>query len=248
MRLALSLEPFGRALALPEVEKLLTPELWPSKVILSVGMNPDKEVIGGTLRGERFKRWVGAVILFPINVVRRFVLRAPMRNFLVSRLLVIVNSIGTGIGAREFKSANIAVRDGLGDEYGFFRVTRLDMEKHLASLSILREVEARRGNFEYLWDDKILDKRIAVSYLWPKIAAQLPALRDAYRGTALESMVSDVKKLQKVCLTVEERARALSGVAEMLHSAYYSDDKIVRCIAQFLESGRIGEGAEASSR
>jgi hypothetical protein len=238
--LALSVEPLLRAIVAPEVEKLITPELWPVKPALKVGMSSDQEMMKKLMRMGAARQYAAAVLFYPVNWVRRYILKKPTRSYLMSKLLIIANSIGTGVAANEFERAEIVVRKDLVDEQGFFRVVQMDLERELASRPLLRETKSSLGNFEYLWNEQALDERLAYSYLWPKIEAQLPALQDVYRGTALAALVMDTRRLQRMCVTLDERIRALAGAVEVLHSAYYSHDKVVKDIARFLEHGRVG--------
>lgn len=99
--------------------------------------------------------------------------------------------------------------------------------------------ETRGDNvpFSFLWDSKALADKEGESVLWERVRKSLPKAGGWHGAFEAGGEANGNDRLLRGCLILQEHIKGIAGAIELTHSAYYSNDDVIRGIASFLVSG-----------
>ena len=93
--------------------------------------------------------------------------------------------------------------------------------------------------FSFLWDSAKLADMERSSILWKRVRGSLGQVDSRFGKFDASGRASEEARLLRGCLILQERIKGIVGAIELTHSAYYSNDDVIRGIASFLVSGKV---------
>lgn len=231
--LTLSAEPLILAELAPRLTRPLTPRLsWALPADATgdhsgiIPLSPQhllKQAV--TLAGQ----WIyNATIGFALRLLG-WIATFVAHQFLLRTLLRSIKSGGFGIPEREFNDARVTVVP-IPSLDAFFRQQMWDATRALVEEAPVRPTTAdRHAQWGFLWDEELLGAEVRSSPTWKRVSAALPHLKRE-RGAHFEDEVA----LQRVTVALEERLREASGLVPLNHSGYYSNQKVIGKLSEWI--------------
>ena len=233
--LVLSAQPLASAFILPSMREVVRPRWWRWLTPVAVGTRKEPpEQLARLLKGTLLV--VLNVLLLPWTLVR-WLLARPAGAWLAGRTRTALGSVALGVPAWEMEDARIEVRSRLDSVPGLLSSVSWAIERQLAAAEPPRQVREPSRLYPFLWDDTRLDERLAESAVWRRVERELQVVLRRLGRLEEEDRQARIRRLQRICLTLEERGREVIGSIELLHSAYYARPDFVRAIARFLATG-----------
>jgi hypothetical protein len=202
--------------------------------------------LGLEFRPHRLALRIATTIVRVIWATTLFASRPIVRlweRYLATKLLQLLSSLAFGFPPREFAGGLIIAKNSL-QLPKYFKAESVDVTDILLASSpptINAAVQTRDRRYAFLWDDVERRTRLSNSWLWHRVSmfdtelvrryARLPQLE--YSGIR--------QRLEVTCLMAEQRIREVAGTVELSHSSYYSNEKIIKIIANFIASGKSPE-------
>ena len=164
-----------------------------------------------------------------------FPLRVLAERELILQLVRVVASPAMGISAREFSSALITAQQSIGYPK-FFEEKVWDASEELLTspLRTLDPMESATFRYSFLWQREEFIKREEQSWLWKQLKSSVPDIERRYRYFLAADGINIRKRLLTTVLVLEERMRELIGATGLMHSAYYSNPRVIEKIAEFI--------------
>ena len=230
---ALSAEPFAFALLIPQLRAMLGRQIrW------SLADDPAGRVSTFSESGDALLRFVlqsmsniGYMLVAPVWIALRNWLVTPL---LTNVLLNTVNASAFGIPPNELSTARLVVGSRLGIpawfEESYRDVADLLLHAPPESAPTVR-AEAAAARYEFLLVEDRLQEKLRSSIIWKKLQGSLPDLRRRY-GAQDAAMIDRDLALNVVAL--EERIKEIVGNIDLNHSWYYTNEDVIRMIANFI--------------
>jgi hypothetical protein len=231
--LTLSAEPLILAELAPRLTRPLTPRLsW----ALPADATGDHSGIMSITPQHVLKQAVKLVGQWTYNAAIGFPLRLlgwiatlVAHQFLLRTLLRSIKSGGFGIPEREFDDARVTVVP-IPSLDAFFRQQEWDATQALVEEAPMRPTAAdRHAQWGFLWDEELLSVEVRSSPTWKRVSAALPHLKRQH-GAHFDDEVA----LQRVTVALEERLREASGLVPLNHSGYYSNQKVISKLSEWI--------------
>jgi len=233
---ALSSEPLVYGALLPAAQSLWQPNLYFGLPPLRAGEPNDL-----SLSVSRTLWWVVQAPLRLLQFAFNAVFGGLLSLWSSNVLLKIINSAAYGLPAREFAGARLHVRPTI-DEPDLIREEVFDAGQLLIAQPPAAEAHsngpsatARRleisDRFSFLWDTAKTQRRLDASELWKKIKPVVPRILQRYPA---EDVAAHERELKITTLAIEERAKEITGLVELNHSLYHSNQVVIARIASFL--------------
>ena len=180
------------------------------------------------------------ILATPLTWVASIVTRRLGRT-LLSRVLA---SAATGVGPHEFSLARITTEPWIG--VPLIREWVWDVSRLLvltppksATNAGPNETRGDKVRFSFLWDSKALADKEGESVLWERVRKSLPKAGGWHGAFEAGGEANGNDRLLRGCLILQEHIKGIAGAIELTHSAYYSNDDVIRGIASFLVSGKV---------
>jgi hypothetical protein len=182
------------------------------------------------------KRMLYRITERPLRPIRRLVTEKGAEV-----LTKILSSAAYGTRPEEMNGASIHASSS-ADVCQAFQETTWNVAKYLLGSRAERNTQTSHisKRYQFLWDKNELEERAQISPLWKRVSGQLPEIRKRYYSDSINSLT---EQLMKTCIIIEEKEQELAGVIDLTHSTYYTNDVVIRGIADFLLNGYLAAEA-----
>ena len=224
-----------------------------------VGEDPDA-LRSGTVLVDLVAKLVGGVLKLVAAPLGWCIRKAFLERVTTRLVIDALESAAFGLPMEEVRHASVEVKEQ-PDQPGFFTETlwrtqdlallaappppriagdAADRYAHLTDEQALRR---RRERAEKVEEDEAENreaKRKATENTWMRLAALAPSICRAKNPMASQQEIDAYKEhLARLWFTLEERASELGGSVELVHSLYYSNERVVSAVAAFLATGEV---------
>ena len=233
--LVLSTQPLASAFLLPPMREAVQPRWWRTLTPVPAGTrNEPPEKLARLLKGTLLIAL--NLLLLPVNLIRKLLAR-PIGAWLTDKTRTALGSVALGLPTWELEDARIEVRSQLDGVPGLLDSDSWEIEGKLAAEEPPRRKHEPDRRYPFLCDEAGLDEQLARSEVWARVQQELPAVFRRMGRLEETDRQARLRRLQRICLTLEARGREIIDSIELLHSAYYARPDFVRAIARFLATG-----------
>jgi hypothetical protein len=219
-----------------------------------IGENPEALRTGGDILVRLVSKFVGfflKLVIFPLwwGARKAFLERAATRVVIDA-----LESAAFGLPMEEVRSAHVEVKERPGEPL-FFRETlwrtqdlALSAPPHTRAPGDAAERYAHLTDVGALKARRAREEEKGKETTWQRLRDLAPSICRARNPKAsAQEIDAYTEHLARLWFTLEARASELGGSVELVHSLYYSNERVVSAVASFLATGEVPAGSSSDS-
>jgi len=163
-----------------------------------------------------------------------------------------LESAAFGLPMEEVRDAHVEVKERPGESLFLDETVWRTQDLALSAQPRTRTAGDAADRYAHLSDGQALafrrkreeEKGAEAENTWTRLRALAPSIcRARNPGASQEEIDAYTEHLARLWFTLEERASELGGSVELVHSIYYSNERVVAAIAAFLANGDVPAGS-----